>query len=400
MDSILSIQVKDEPLSHTLYEASSPYLTTHQQGPTEGDLTDSVVRNNDNRNFISSLSSKSPFHLASSEDRSTQSAPLGSDQRHTDSPLFAKPEVFYEVTGSDRYVAQPILDAKLRKGFFEVNGKWTLYNRNYFSVECAVSFPREIENGLYIQRGGAELQQIHGFSVRLLASKDGENCKLVQHTPRRVRKREAASEEIIWFPLIANATGREAADRSEEVNIPRNVKLSNNNAGESRLFSHTFERIQFEKATPDYIKRRSQKQHFNLVIELNAQISGGEPDRNLHWLRIARQTSEPFIIRGQPAGHCKGGRRGDHTSIFYGGDGMRRGSLTASRPFLRDFEWRTDRRTNAEESNHHPPTAQRLRGRQRAGQKRLYSAGSGPQGKVYSNLASAARRARGGNTQA
>ncbi|TPR05274.1 ribonuclease family protein [Aspergillus niger] len=302
MDSSLSIPVKDESLSHTLYEASSPYLTTHQQGPTQGDLTDSVVRNNDNRNFISSLSTKSPFHLASSEDRSTQSAPLGSDQRHTDSPLFAKPEVFYEVTGSDRYVAQPILDAKLRKGFFEVNGKWTLYHRNYFSVECAVSFPRDIENGLYIQRGRAELQQIHGFSVKLLASKDGEIRELVQHTPKRVRKREAASEEIIWFPLIANATGREAADRSEEVNIPRNVKSSNNNAGESRLFSHTFERIQFEKATPDNIKRRSQKQHFNLVIELNAQISGGEPDRNLHWLRIARQTSEPFIIRGQPAG--------------------------------------------------------------------------------------------------
>lgn len=129
MDSSLSIQVKHESLNHTHHEASSPYLTTHGQGPTQGDMTDSIVRNNDNRIFISSLSTKSPLHLASSENRSTQSAPLGSDQRHTDSPLFAKPEVCYEVTGVGRYIAQPILDAKLRKGLERANVSFVIGTR-------------------------------------------------------------------------------------------------------------------------------------------------------------------------------------------------------------------------------------------------------------------------------
>ncbi|GKZ29595.1 meiosis-specific transcription factor ndt80 [Aspergillus brasiliensis] len=285
MDSSFSNQVKHEPHTDAYHESSSQNLTTHGQEATQGDLIGSTVRDNDGSTFISSRSTVRPFHLASPEDRSTQRSLGGLDEGHTDSPLFEKPEVFYEVIAGDHHITQPKLDAKIFKGFFDVNGRWTTYRRTYFAVKCAVSFPRAIENGLYIQCGGAELQRIHGFSVTLSATvhgKDGEVHKLVHQAPKRHHRSEVASEGAIWFPLITNAAGGERAGRSAE----------------SRLFSHTFERLQFQKGTPNSGKGRSQQKYYNLVVELHAKISGSEIDKDAHWLKIARRTSEPLSIRG------------------------------------------------------------------------------------------------------
>lgn len=322
MASSLRTQLKNEPISDTQDEGS-------QDHPIHGErATESAVRDNDDRIFTSSALTGTPFHLASFEELSTQSTILGSDKLHTDSPLFDKSEVFYEVTGEDRRIAQPKLDAKLHRGFFKVDDKWTTYRRNYFSVGVTVSFPsfpQDIQNGLYVQHGGEELRRIHAFSVKVSASvhgKDGESRRLIQHGPKRVRNSVGAPEEIFWFPHTISTTGEEAASRSEESNIPRNVELPENNAGDSRLFSHTFERILFERATSNNGKRKSQQQYFNLVIELNAQISGGENSQGLHWLKIARITSEPIIVRGRSPGHYKDGRRDNHDSIRHGGDDM------------------------------------------------------------------------------
>ncbi|GKZ50363.1 hypothetical protein AbraIFM66951_003499 [Aspergillus brasiliensis] len=285
MDSSFSNQVKRERHTDAYHESSSQNLTTHGQEATQGDLIGSTVRDNDGSTFISSRSTVRPFHLASPEDRSTQRSLFGSDQRCADSPLFEKQEVFYEVIAGDHHITQPKLDTKILKGFFEANGRWTTYRRSYFSVKCAVSFLRAIENGLYIQRGGAELQQIHGFSVTVLANghgKDGEVRKLVQQAPKRHRRSEVASGGAIWLPPITNAADGETAGRSAE----------------SRLFSHTFERLQFQKGTPSRGKRRSRQKYYNLVIELHAKISGSGIDKDAHWLKIARRASEPLIIRG------------------------------------------------------------------------------------------------------
>ncbi|GLA57522.1 hypothetical protein AtubIFM55763_000891 [Aspergillus tubingensis] len=319
MDSSLRTQFKNEPISDTQDEGS-------QGHPIHGErATESAVRDNDDRIFTSSALTGTPFHLASFEELSTQSTLLGSDKLHTDSPLFDKSEVFYEVTGEDRHIAQPRLDAKLHGRFFKVNDKWTAYRHDYFAVGFTVSFPQDIQKGLYVQHGGEELQRIHGFSVKVSASvhgKDGESRRLTQHGPKRVRNSAKAPEEIFWFPHTISTTGQEAATGSEETNIPRNVELPENNAGDSRTFSHTFERIQFERATSNDGKRKSQQQYFNIMIELNAQISGGENSRALHWLRIARITSEPIIVRGRSPGHYKDGRRDNHDSIRHGGDDM------------------------------------------------------------------------------
>ncbi|GLB23292.1 meiosis-specific transcription factor ndt80 [Aspergillus tubingensis] len=299
MDSSLRTQFKNEPISDTQDEGS-------QGHPIRGErATESAVRDNDDRIFTNSALTGTPFHLSSFEELSTQSTILGSDKLHTDIPLFDKSEVFYEVTGEDRHIAQPRLDAKLHGRFFKVNDKWTAYRHDYFAVGFTVSFPQDIQKGLYVQHGGEDLQRIHGFAVKVSASvhgKDGESRRLIQHGPKRVRNSAKAPEEIFWFPHTISTTGQEAATGSEETNIPRNVELPENNAGDSRTFSHTFERIQFERATSNDGKRKSQQQYFNIMIELNAQISGGENSQGLHWLKIARITSEPIIVRGRSPG--------------------------------------------------------------------------------------------------
>ena len=110
------------------------------------------------------------------------------------------------------------------------------------------------------------------------------------------------------------------------------------------FFSHTFERIQFERATLNNGKKESRQQYFNIVIELNAQTSGGENSQGLHWLRIARITSEPIIVRGRSPGHYKDGRRDNHDSIRHGGDDMGLDNAMAL-PIIALGQWHTESRT-------------------------------------------------------
>ena len=72
---------------------------------------------------------------------------------------------------------------------------------------------------------------------------------------------------------------------------------------------HTFERIQFQKATANNGKRRAQQQHYRLVVELHAELSSGES------VKIARQLSDPVVVRGRSPIHYKssGRNRLDHS---------------------------------------------------------------------------------------
>jgi meiosis-specific transcription factor NDT80 len=76
--------------------------------------------------------------------------------------------------------------------------------------------------------------------------------------------------------------------------------------------SHTFERIQFQKATANNGKRRAQQQYFHVVVELFADVGRhGDPQ----WIKIATSQSHPMVVRGRSPGHYKDNRRDSATSM-------------------------------------------------------------------------------------
>ncbi|KAF7591774.1 hypothetical protein BBP40_001100 [Aspergillus hancockii] len=87
---------------------------------------------------------------------------------------------------------------------------------------------------------------------------------------------------------------------------------------------HTFERIQFQKATANNGKRRAQQQYYNLVVDLYAEIAGPVSSNETQWIKIARKLSHPMVVRGRSPGHYKDGRRDSTTSM--GPDGGSGGS--------------------------------------------------------------------------
>ncbi|PYI19508.1 p53-like transcription factor, partial [Aspergillus violaceofuscus CBS 115571] len=255
----------------------------------------------------------SPHSPVPPEYRSVTSSHTGMDSRHLDiepvpCPLFTEPEIYYNVTVGSKDVVQPRFDASIRKGFFQDNnGRWTGYRRNYFSVSCVVYVPTAIDDGLFIQPNGADAKRIQGFSVTISAishGKDGEVAQeLIQHTPRRDKPSERRPQRIPLFPFIPDTTDRERAGRSDHTSIPRSNTLQSNETGEARPVFHTFERVRFQKAAANNGKRRAAQQYYNLIVELHVQVSSGGNERDLQWLRIARRTSEPLIIRGRSPGH-------------------------------------------------------------------------------------------------
>ncbi|PYH80115.1 p53-like transcription factor [Aspergillus uvarum CBS 121591] len=317
-------------------EASSPKLTSQSPESTLCDPTDTTNPAKDtSHNHVqtsieedrtssknlheSSPSLGSPHSPVPPEYRSVTSSHMGMDSRHLDiepipCPRFTEPEIYYRVTAGNKDVVQPRLDASFPKGFFQDNkGRWTGYRRNYFSVSCVVYVPTAIYDGLSIQPDGAEAKRIQGFSVTISAirhGKDGEVAQeLIQQTPRRHKPSERRPQRIPLFPFIQATTDRKRAGQSDHTSIPGSNTVQSNKKGEARPVCHTFERVQFQKATPNSGKRRGEQQYYNLVVELHVQIPSGENARGLQWLRIARRTSEPLIIRGRVPGHYKDVRK-------------------------------------------------------------------------------------------
>ena len=68
--------------------------------------------------------------------------------------------------------------------------------------------------------------------------------------------------------------------------------------------SHTFERIQFQKATANNGKRRAQQQFYHLKVELLADVSS-PTSSTPSWEIITIRVSEGIIVRGRSPSHYK-----------------------------------------------------------------------------------------------
>lgn len=240
-----------------------------------------------------------------------------------EAPPFHDTTILHQVINNTSHPVQLGIQAKIHKGFFQVDDKWTCYRRNYFSVTCSFNMqPLDPNATHYIQQGpGQHPEQIKGFAMSISAvvsGSDNETRELVQHTPKRDKQSEKKPEKIHLQPYCPNVLGSNTGSAGSIYGLSQsggsmqfdcNPQYSMSNT--QPPMQHTFERIQFQKATANNGKRRAQQQYYNLVVELYANVgkSGSK------WVLIATRRSDEMVVRGRSPGHYKDARRGSSASM-------------------------------------------------------------------------------------
>lgn len=271
-----------------------------------------------------------------------------------DGPPFEDTKVIYPVITARNQQLTPKIDAKIQKGFFKVDHKWTCYRRNYFTVSCSFSLkPATYEPQYYLQRhAGQQHEPVNGFAMQISAktavvnNQESELRNLVQHTPKRDKATESIPGKVMLQPaqasLLANAGSYHGSSTmyGAPPNLSTGIMVDNPQQYSSAQHqgppqSHTFERIQFQKATANNGKRRAQQQYFHVVVELFADV-GRHGDNQ--WVKVATAQSHPMVVRGRSPGHYKDNRRDSATSMDpdrgagAGGDGS--GGAPSMGPYL------------------------------------------------------------------
>ncbi|KAL5043897.1 hypothetical protein BDW71DRAFT_113874 [Aspergillus fruticulosus] len=261
----------------------------------------------------------------------TQPGAMYLDQRvpapAADAPPFHDTTPIHTVISGNQIVRAEI-GAKIHKGFFQVDDKWTCYRRNYFSISCSFSFHQGAQGPFFLKYEG-RTERIHQFSMSISAivnEQHNEVRELVQHTPKRDKQSERPPQRVVLQPT--QNPGMVPSLGSTSTTAQHGFPLMSQSAGIGMEYGstyggapqqpqpptqHTFERIQFQKATANNGKRRAQQQYYNLVVDLYAEISnqlGGT-----EWVKIARRLSYPMVVRGRSPGHYKDGRRDSSTSM-------------------------------------------------------------------------------------
>jgi meiosis-specific transcription factor NDT80 len=293
-----------------------------------------------------------------------------------DGPPFDDTKVIHPVITSRNHQLTPDIAASIQKGFFQVDGKWTCYRRNYFTVSCSFNFRTSSYDGqLYLQRhSNHQVEPVNQFAVSISAktavmnnNQESEARALVQHTPKRDKATESipgkATIQPAPTPSLASSAALSASGHPYANSQVSSSVLGDYNTAYSSTqhqtppTSHTFERIQFQKATANNGKRRAQQQYFHIVVELSADVSrAGESP---HWVKIATKQSEPMVVRGRSPGHYKdNGRRDSTTSMdpdrgsgAGGGPGAglnsMNGLLGSSRSHPSSMDWESSHRSRS-----------------------------------------------------
>ncbi|KAE8410278.1 hypothetical protein BDV36DRAFT_278339 [Aspergillus pseudocaelatus] len=250
----------------------------------------------------------------------------------TDAPPFGETNVIHQIVCGNQTIKTEI-QAKIHKGFFQVDEKWTCYRRNYFSVSCSFSLHPWTHAPLYLKydQGTERIVQFAMSISAIVNQQFSEVRELVQHTPKRDKQSERKPGKVILQPsqppplVLGHSSGSGGSQHtfglaSQSVGMSLDYNSSYNSPPQPSQppTQHTFERIQFQKATANNGKRRAQQQYYNLVVDLYAEIAESQ------WIKIARKLSHPMVVRGRSPGHYKDGRRDSSTSM--GPDGGSGGS--------------------------------------------------------------------------
>ncbi|KAL2800358.1 hypothetical protein BJX66DRAFT_185108 [Aspergillus keveii] len=288
---------------------------------------------------ISDISRPGPYTtpraLECSMDRTTLMFPphIYVDPTHRMAPPIPDAPPFHDTNSlvsviSGNQIVRPEIGAKIHKGFFQVDDKWTCYRRNYFSISCSFSFNPPAHGNFYLKYEGRS-EKIHQFSMSISAivnQQYNEVRELVQHTPKRDKQSERPPQRVVLQPspptgmvpsLGSNSTtgqhGFQLLSQPSGMSMEYNAAYGGPPQQSQPPTQHTFERIQFQKATANNGKRRAQQQYYNLVVDLYAEIMGSLGGSE--WVKIARKLSFPMVVRGRSPGHYKDGRRDSSTSM-------------------------------------------------------------------------------------
>lgn len=215
------------------------------------------------------------------------------------------------------------------KGFFQADGEWTCYRRNYFSCVCHYTIspyypgvPVNFAPGPATSRG--QPQTVQGFAMSItaaVADNDQHGIDLVQHTPKRDKGPTAAPPRVPLMAktdpgshhlgMYAGAAGMAHGPLSSP-HYPDGW-VSTEPSSNSPQTECTFERIQFKQATQNNGKRRAAQQYYHLIIELWANI--GPPGKGQeNWVKVAYRKSAKMIVRGRSPGHYQNERRGSSSN--------------------------------------------------------------------------------------
>ena len=240
-----------------------------------------------------------------------------------DSPPFDDTIVVHPIISGNQTI-RPEIQARIQKGFFQVDEKWTCYRRNYFSVSCSFSLRPWTSNQMFLQLSTSP-EAIRSFAMSISAivnGQDNETRELVQHTPKRDKQSERRPGKVCLSaaqpPSLVNRAHSTANHISFGIPPHASPILDYGSAyGTAQQQSqpptaYTFERIQFQKATANNGKRRAQQQYYNLVVELFAEVNNGVGSQ---WIVIAKRLSHPMVVRGRSPGHYKDGRRDSSASM-------------------------------------------------------------------------------------
>lgn len=227
--------------------------------------------------------------------------------------------------GGTQQTVKPEVQAKIGRGFFASDGKWTCYRRNYFSVTCSFNLhPWPSTVPLHIRHPDHTLEPIRGFAMSISAivnGQYGDTRELVQHTPKRDKQSERKPGRVVLQPSPSPSLAPGSTGNGGHSSFPlgsQSLDYTSSFTGAPQPCqpptSHLFERIQFQKATANNGKRRAQQQYYNLVVELHAEVAGPVNGES-QWVQIARRHSHPMVVRGRSPGHYKDGRRDSTASM-------------------------------------------------------------------------------------
>lgn len=241
-------------------------------------------------------------------------------------PPFEKTQIPVPIIDAKGSQVFPELHVKIDKGFFKADQDWTCYRRNFFSVASSYSLkPTYIpgSDSLYIQRSnGTNTEPVSALAICITARVSGDDAKpidLVQHTPNRDKGPLGRPQKIKLMPCPSGSSGVYSEPSGQSPSSQLSPDYESSYAGPSPNSPQnptlaSFDRIQFKTATANNGKRRAAQQYFHIVVELFAQVSGGQSSE-IQWTKVASRTSAPMVVRGRSPSHYQDNCRDSSTNI-------------------------------------------------------------------------------------
>lgn len=245
----------------------------------------------------------------------------------SNTPPLAPVEVLGVLQYADSSGISVDITGSIDKGFFQSEGDWTCYRRNYFACICSFSLDPYFSPAAPIQfisnDSGRPSQpmQIYRFAMcisAVVADSDQHEIELIQHTPKRDKGPTGKPEKVVLAPKQAtggahqlNVYGEASGMHGGRSTLFPESLISPQAGGQSMASEHTFERIQFKQATQNNGKRRAAQQYYHLVLELYADVGNQSTEQ---FIKVAQRKSAKMIVRGRSPGHYQTDRRGSHSS--------------------------------------------------------------------------------------